>query len=240
MSEEMLPESSSDSLINRYRAAQKRRNRARGTVGLISLLIIAVYISLMWLTFSDFRYNRLPEFGAELSAEAAEFMPGLAEEASQMTERLVPFYINTFAASFSGKEAEFREVISLEFKELETNAQRSWGKIEEANAQLAIDQEEAMFQALSEFITDEDIAKISEAYRKALDENLESIFSQYLSEHILVGERILTNLEEISTIETGVPSDNTQYILGMLMELLGLQMQEGSGDSYYSSNNSSI
>ncbi len=229
MSKEMSP----NSLIDDYRVAQKRRNRARGAVGLISFLIIVVYVSLMWQTFSDFRYNRLPEFGAELSAEASEFMPVLAEDVGKMTERLVPFYINTFATAFSEKEDEFREVVSLEFKELERNAQKSWSKIEEANAQLAIDQEEAAFQALGEFMTDEDIARISEAYRRALEENMEMIFTEYLSEHIQVGENILDNLEEISRIETGIPSDNTQFIFGMMMELLGLQMQESSGDGYY-------
>ncbi len=232
MSEETPQDSPPESLISRYRTAQGKRRTVRRTISLSILLIVALYIVLIYRSFSDFR-NHLPEFGSELSAEAALLMPQLIDDVQRMIDRLVPFYMDTFARTLSANEEQFRESLTLEFEALDRSAQRSWIKIEEAIAQLVIDQEYAARHALTGLMTEEDISRISNAYRMALERRLERFFAEHLGDHIAVGEGILANLEEISRTETDLPEDDTQFILGMMLELLGLQMQEGRGQYDY-------
>lgn len=214
--------------IRRFLDAQTRLNKTRLRISLFIMLIFAVYLTLIYKTFADFRDNRLPEFSAELSTEAAQFMPRVTNDVRAMTDRLVPFYINTFSAQFANDEEIFSAVIVEEFDQLESFSAQSWIKIEEALAQLVVEQEEAATAALSGILSSEDMAKVSAAYHKALTNKMEAVMSQHFEAQISLGEDIIENLHTLTQVEPDVPIDDTQYIFGMLMELLGLEMQKQS------------
>ena len=71
------------------------------------------------------------------------------------------------------------------------------------------------------------------AYRHALESYLASTFEHHFLEHIAVGEDIVANLKKVARTETDVPAEDTQFLMGMMLELLGIMLQQDTGTYNY-------
>ena len=101
--------------------------------------------------------------------------------------------------------------------------------MEIAIAQMVLDQGQAIKGALGDILSDEELAHASNAYRQALENNIETMFTEHFREQITAGEEVLRNLQKIAFSEPNLPPDDVQYLIGMLLELLGMQMQVERG-----------
>ena len=146
-----------------------------------------------------------------------------------MTERVVPVYLNSFGEALNENEELYVTVLIEEFDKLESYSRESWGKMEIAIAQMVLDQEQAIKGALGDILSDEELAHASNAYRQALENNIETMFTEHFREQITAGEEVLRNLQKIALSEPNLPPDDVQYLIGMLLELLGMQMQVERG-----------
>ena len=238
MTEESNPSSPPDdgyvfALMRQFRAAGGRRNVAKQTITLTILFVVVAFLFAIWQAATGFRDEGLPQFSATLSAEAAEFTPVLAERVKAMADRLVPVYTDAFAAAYADREEAFSEILVDEFAQLERYAHTSWPSIEEALAQLVVDQEVTARNAIKDVISPEQIAQVSMAYRHALESYLASTFEHHFLEHIAVGEDIVANLKKVARTETDVPAEDTQFLMGMMLELLGIMLQQDTGTYNY-------
>jgi len=218
-----------NNLIEAYQAAAKRQRLASRSITIAIILTVLVFVFLIWSEFTDFRDNRVEEFGAHLGAEASEFLPSALDSMNGMVNRLVPIYIDSFSNVFIRDEAAYHEIVHTEFSKLDDYAQKeAWPKLENALAQLVIDQEMAMRDTLEEFIEREQVIELSQAYRVALDNYLVNFFEKEFSEQTITGETIIQKLQQLANDHAADAPTDSDYILGMLMELLGLQMQEAA------------
>ena len=115
----------SDTIIQRYYAARRKRVAARRTVTLTTILIALVYLFLIWNRIEYFRSNEIPILSAKLNAEATRYLPELAEEVRAMTERVVPVYLNSFGEALNENEELYVTVLIEEFDKLESYSRES-------------------------------------------------------------------------------------------------------------------
>ena len=202
-------------LMQQFRAAGGRRNVAKQTITLTILFVVVAFLFAIWQAATGFRDEGLPRFTATLSAEAAEFTPVLAERVKAMADRLVPVYTDAFADAYADREEAFAETLVDEF------------------AQLVVDQEVTARNAIKDVISPEQIAQVSMAYRHALESYLASTFEHHFLEQIAVGEDIVANLKKVARTETEVPAEDTQFLMGMMLELLGIMLQQDTGTYNY-------
>ena len=66
------------------------------------------------------------------------------------------------------------------------------------------------------------------AYQSALEDHLESIFRIQFEVQIETGENIINNLILLAQYEPNSEAKGYQYILGMFLELLGMDIQLNS------------
>ncbi len=218
-------------IIENYQNAIKNRKIAKSTITLTIILIVVAYLYLIWKTVTDFREYQLPEFSATLSAEAADFMPIVVDKVKVMTDRLIPVYVSSFAKTYARDEEKYSQILVEEFDALEKKSTESWEKMEEAIAQMTLDQEIAASEALESIIGSRNISLISESYRQALQNKLEKTFSEHFEGHIKSSEQLFKKLQLIAESEPDLQPNDSQYFFGMLMELLGLQMQNYENDA---------
>ena len=202
-------------LMQQFRAAGGRRNVAKQTITLTILFVVVAFLFAIWQAATGFRDEGLPRFTATLSAEAAEITPALAKRVKAMADRLVPVYTNAFVAAYTDREEAFAETLVDEF------------------AQLVVDQEATARNAIKDVISPEQIAQVSMAYRNALESYLASTFEHHFMEQIAVGEDIVANLKKVARTETDVPAEDTQFLVGMMLELLGIMLQQDTGTYNY-------
>ena len=232
-----MPENSNPptvlAITDRYRQAVKNLKMARLTVGLLVFCIVLCYAMLLWVTYKDFRDKQLPLLTAELSAEAAAYMPEVADRLSAMLNKVLPIYANTIAEKFNKDQEKYLVVLTDEFSELERYGQKKWPELQEAIAQLALDQEKAVNKALVDIVPPQQLEAVGVAYCGALQKRMEEMFSEHFEKQIMVGEQIINNLIKLAETEPDLPKqDSTNYIFGLLLELLGLQMQYAEGYDY--------
>lgn len=212
-----------------YNTARSQQQTAGRVITLAIILTVAFFIWMIWSQFTNFRDNGLEDFSAHLGAEATEYMPTVVDSLGQMTDRLIPVYVDSFSTVFSRDEEKYNEVLSEEFTKLESHAQNSvWPELELALAQLVVDQELAMSESLNGVITRQQVENLSQAYRVALDNYFANLFETQFAEQSKVGEEIVTKLEALASEDTSHRPTDTPYLIGMFVELLGLQMQEAA------------
>ncbi len=211
-------------IIAAYQGAVKQRKTIRILVAAMILLIVLINLGLIWTTLVDFQITGLPLVQDGLSREMQNYLPTLTKELSAASERVIPVYTEAFAQVFARDQELYAETLLSEFEKLQEYSEAATPKIQEAIAQLVIDQETAASEALQAFMSEDDFAMISVAYQEALEQQLQIIMETHFYEHLSVGQEIIDKLEHIAATEKEVPTSN-QVILGMMVELLGLEMQ---------------
>ncbi len=218
--------------IQRYRGAQRRLRHARRSVTVLVFAIVAAYAWLLWTTYKDFRDNQIPILTAELSAEATAYLPEVSAQMSAMLNRVFPIYVETLVNRYHQDQEKYLIVLTDEFTELERYAKKSWPRMQDALYQMAMDQERAMSKALQDIVPPGQLQAVTEAYRDALQKRLEELFTSHFEEQIQWGDKIIRNLEKMAQSEPHIPKENTRYILGLFLELLGLQIQVAENGTY--------
>ncbi|MDX2111511.1 MAG: hypothetical protein SFY80_14870 [Verrucomicrobiota bacterium] len=212
-------------LVSAYRSAVRQRKLVRVTLACIILVIVVVYISLMWITVVDFGKNGLPLVEHQLNEEIRNYLPIASQQLSEAANRVVPVYTKALTDTFQRDQELYAKTLLDEFDKLGEFAVSRTPMVEDAIAQLVLDQEKSASAAMQEILTEDQFAEISLAYDDALRQQLEVVMDKHFREHIQVGEEILLKLQTIADAEQGkTPMDN-QVILGMMVELLGLDMQ---------------
>lgn len=224
MTENEATSSAAMEIITAYKNAVQQRKTVRLLVAVMILVIVLINLGLIWTTLIDFQKTGLPLVQDGLSREMQNYLPTLTRELTEAADRVVPVYTETFAEVFSRDQELYAETLLNEFEKLKEYSEAATPEIQEAIAQLVIDQEMAAGEALQAFMNEDDFAMISVAYHDALEEQLQIMMETHFYEHLEVGQEIIDKLEHIAATEQSAPSSN-QVILGMMVELLGLEMQ---------------
>lgn len=217
-------------LIAAYRQAVHNRTNARRTVGVLILLIVVVYLSLIWNTISVFRERGLPEFSATLGAEVSAYLPEASDQVRAMLDRVVPIYMQAFNNTFERDKEKYSEVLLTEFEKLKEYAIARTPAMEEALAQLVLDQEQAGHEALTEIMSEDQFEEVALAYQTAFRRQMHEMLNKHLEEHVMTAGNIIDKLQTLAKIEPPPPTGDSQYLMGQVVELLGLEMQDASLD----------
>lgn len=228
MSDNTLQQSDLDDAIAAYRKACQARNHARFMITAGLILIVAFFIFLDYQEVINFSENRTEEFGAALTQEVGELSPMALESVNATVQRLVPIYTETFYDSVDNNQERFSQVLVEEYQTLQTYAQDSWPAIEVAMAELVATQEDVARHKLLEYVPEDKLVKLSEVYRQSLEKQMNKLFAQNFGESMLVAENIVEKLQKVAALEENMAPKDSQFVLGMLIELLGVQMQINS------------
>src|SRR5690606_11793468 len=130
-----------------------------------------------------------------------------------------------FSSTWEKDQERYLEVLVDEFAVLERFTQDQTPLVQEAIAQLVLDQEAVAREELAKLFGDEEaFAELSLAYQAAMEDQLAVFFDKHLEEHVAVADSIVRRLETIAASEPDKVED-TQVLIGMLVELLGLHRQ---------------
>lgn len=228
MTENVSPAVSLDELIADYERARDSRNRARYVITAIILIIVLAYVLLAYLEVKHFKEYQTPEFGSALASEASDMAPMVLDELNASVNRLIPLYETTFYDTIDKNQEKLIGVLLDEYQLLQTHAQSQWPEIEKALAQLVLEQEENARTSLGEYVPEDKLVDLSETYQAALTAYLNQFFEKEFGDDMQIAEDIVTKLQVLSDTQTDVTPADTQFILGMIIELLGMQMQINS------------
>lgn len=214
-----------DSLISEYNSALRNRKISRVFFALLILATVGAYVFMFWQVIADFRDKGLAQVQVELGEELSAYVPTLQRQLQRSSDRIVPAYMDAFVATWERDQERYLEVVVEEFGALERFAQEQTPLIQEAIAQLALDQEAVANEELAKIFGDEEtFAEISLAYQSAMENQLAVFFEKHLEEHVAVADSIVRRLETIAASEPDKVEDS-QALLGMMVELLGIEMQ---------------
>lgn len=215
-----------ETLVTAYEQSKRARSQARRSITLLILGVVIVYISLMWRAIVNFEAHRMPEFGAALSVEAGQLAPRVTRDLKVMAERLYPLYVDAFQKMFERDWPRMKEQGLKEMGLLQSHAYSRWPKIQSALMDVVTTAEVSTRKELAAIVDERDLEKISVAYGEALNSQLESLLKTTLKEHVEVAEKIGDNLIKITATEPDIkPPIDLRYNLGMMLELIGTEMQ---------------
>lgn len=227
MTEESDIDEKGPSLIDNYKKAASQQRIASLTLTLFAILTVLGFVFLIWSEVTAFREEGIEVFTATLEQEATEFLPEVSEEFNDMLARLAPVYVDSFTSVLERDETLYRDTLIQEYAAMEAHAQQeAWPKIEKALAQLVADQESALHAALHNDLNREQLHELSDAYRIALQDYINTMYAEEFAQQDALGEEIISKLRMIADSETVDLSDDTRYLLGVLVELLGLEIQK--------------
>lgn len=219
-----------DSLINEYSGALRSRKLSRLFFILIIVAVVGLYLLQFWRVIEDFRDHGIAQVQTELAEELTSYAPIFQRQLQRSSDKVVPAYMDAFASTWERDQERYLEVLVDEFAVLEQYAQAQTPLIQEALAQLIIDQETVASEELARIFGDQEtFAEIGLSYQVAMEEQLAVFFEKHLEDHVAVADSIVSKLETIGASEPEVIAD-TQVLLGMMVELLGLEMQLAGSD----------
>ncbi len=220
-----------EQLIQAYQNSLRQRSIARRCISLAILAAIVTYAVLIWNTFLDFKNNNLPEFGRALSSELTNIAPQMTSNIRGMVSRLYPQYESVFKHKAAETWPRMELEIHSQLNQLEDFATGQWPNIQQGILQIAQIQEGVVMGELKGVLAPEDVEKIGQAYGDALKKKYDEILSLSLGAYT---DKILKNANSIGTTlsqmadkekDAPKPTDMMQ-IVGMMLELAGLQLQQ--------------
>lgn len=220
-----------DRLIGQLRQAQKARRAARNWMTALVAVIVLVFILLGVNAVKSFQKDEIDDFGIALGEEAADLTPLLLEEVNAAANRLLPAYEKAFIDEFTESQMAYVGVLQDEYVLLDQYAQQQWPKIEEGIAKFVVAQEDTAREALSQYVPEDKLVDLSEEYATAMQTYMEHFFEEHYTDKVIVAENIMEKLHQIAENEPDLPPENSQYVIGMLLELLGLEMQANAEEN---------
>lgn len=229
-SENMETPASQDvtSLIEALRDAQRERRSARNWMTVLMAVVILVFIFLGVNSFQNFDEDEFETLAAMLSDEAEYLLPQFQAQLEDAANEVLPAYQNAFTDVFSRDEEKYQQILADEYVKLDLYSKKTWPKIEASIAQLVTDQELTMQRELSRYINEEQLAAMTQRYNAELDNYLERYFNDRFGPNLIIAEGMIDKLRVIAETETDMPPADTQFIVGMFIELLGIEMQLAS------------
>lgn len=225
MTEEKPATLSLDELIAKYERSRDDRNRIRFVITATITAIVLLFIFYGYLEVDNFASNQIPEFGAALANEASAIAPTIAEDLNSSVTALLPVFNQAFYQTIDENQGKMVDILLNEYQSLHHYAQEKWPAMEKAIAEMVLAQEENARQCLSQHVAAEKLAGIGAAYNQAISEYMSDFFQKRFGEDIVVAEEIVAKLQLLSDSEPNMAPADAQFILGMLIELLGMQMQ---------------
>ncbi|MEO0794173.1 MAG: hypothetical protein AAFX93_03370 [Verrucomicrobiota bacterium] len=225
-----------DRLIDELQTAQRDRRNARNIMTALIAIVVVVFVFLGIQEVSQFQDEELDKFAEALAIEATDLGPQIGEDISQAFNRLGPVYEKAFVDVFQRDEEQYYTVLSDEYIGLQQHAQSSWPKIEEALAELVVTQEDTARTELAKFVDREKLADLSYHYNQALQDYLSKYMEGRFAVNLEVSEDIVNKLNQIAEDEKDMSPPDTKYTIGLMLELLGLEMQEAAEIEFESEN----
>jgi hypothetical protein len=228
MSDVARPAAEADHLIHRLKSAQRSRRTARNLMTLLIVGVILVFLGLWYFAFDSFDEQKQAALMDALTEEATYLMPEVQDQLVAAGERLIPAYRDAFSQTFAENEQAYYDLVETEFAKLEEHGQEAWPRIQQAINDLLFEQEQTVRTKLSEYLSDEELDALTQQYNEELSARLERYFRMRHSENIVLAEGLFDKLEALAEAEGSLPQADTQYIIGMFVELLGIEMQRNS------------
>lgn len=217
-----------DRLIEELQAAQRDRRNARNIMTALVLIVVVVFIFLGIQEVNKFQEEELDDFAVALSEEAGQMAPVIAKDIGDAFNRLAPVYEQAFVDVFEENEERYYAVLSDEYIGLQQHAQAAWPKIEEGLAELVVAQEETASKELSKYIPRDKLANLSVHYNQALENYLANYMEGKFAVNLEVSQDIINKLSQIAEEEDSLKPNDVKYTLGLMLELLGLEIQEAA------------
>lgn len=192
---------------------------------LLIACIVFIFILLGVSAVQHFHENEMDDFGIALTVEAATITPMVMEEVGEAANRAAPQIQTIVAQTFSENEERYVEVLSDNYIALQSYAQARWPNIEEAIAVLVVEQEDTARTTLTKYVPEDKLSELSMAYDQALRAYIEGFFSEHFAGDMVNAQDMVDKLHKLSETETDMPPADSHYIIGMFLELLGLEMQ---------------
>ncbi|WOO43063.1 hypothetical protein [Rubellicoccus peritrichatus] len=225
MAEESATNGEVNRLIESYAKAQKDRRTARYLMTALIAIIVLVFIFLGVATVKSFHEEQVDEFAEALAEEAADISPMVWEHLNDATNRALPKIEDAFVSTFVNNSETYVEVLSDNYLDLQSYAQLQWPQIEEALAGMVMAQEDTAKASLAKYVPEDKLVNLSESYRAAMENYLERFFEDNFAGDMATAQDVVDKLHQIAETESDMPPADSQYIIGMFLELLGMEMQ---------------
>ena len=137
-----------EEVIGLYLAAKRLRDIIRRSIVIIIILIVAIYIGFIWKAMRDFQKEEFSAFSSALGAEATAYTPEIAAKMKEISDRLLPLYIEAMVNVYHRDQDKYLQVLVEEIDELDHYAKDSWPKIKTSLNELVSNQEKAARMAL--------------------------------------------------------------------------------------------
>ncbi len=230
--ETTTPPSDVDSLIEEFKQAQRDRRTARNWMTFLLSCVVIIFVVLVYFALQHFQEKDLAIFQEELGDGATELLPVIREQVNLSANRVYPVYQQALVDVYERDEEKYIEVLVEEYPKLKETAEQQWPKIREAVAEAAVELEISTRKELARVIEEERLELVMASYDREFSRYLEFYFEKFYGANMIIAEDMFAKIETIAEQEKDslpeVDINNPlqrQYIIGMLVELLGMEMQ---------------
>lgn len=210
-------------VIENYQLAQKQQSSARTIIAIITLFILGVYVGLIWNSLNNFKHNKLPDLSQEVTFDKGILHDTMFKHLSTSLNYLAPSYTEAYQKAFVRDKSIYGDVITQEFRKLESYIQSITPTIEKSIKHLLTEQEYALQKELKPFFNKDQQDFIIAQYTQALEAR---VYSLHLREDAFNQTVRKSSIQRpIGCSEEDHFLTSSQYSIGLFLELLGLEMQ---------------
>lgn len=218
-------------LIKSFEEAAQKRAVARRTISVLLLGAIFTFLLSLWNSGTTFVYEGIPQLSRHMEKQAAPIAEKYATKAGKMLNDLAPLYVTEIGGMLERELPYFERELRAQFAHLDSYAEKRWPDFEKALDQLVSEQQQVMFEVLSKSVGDRvqvtDLEEVADLYAVALENRLTNLVNTSMKEHIAVANEIGQNVYDIVDADYEVQTHiDPQEAVGLLFEMIGLQMQE--------------
>ncbi|MGF1451012.1 MAG: hypothetical protein ACFB21_02925 [Opitutales bacterium] len=229
-SSEQSSEAALEQLIESLKNAQRERRHARNWMSVLLAVVLVVFLYFGYVSVESLSdEQQMAKFNEALQAEVTQdIQPVLMEEIRSSAERIVPAYQDVFAETLDRNADAYQQMIAEEFVKLESHAMNAWPRIQEEIARMADRQVEVTRDELSQYLEPEQLRAVNEAYLNEINIYMESFLEQNFGQEIILADNVLMKLEQVAETEPDPGIANPLFSLGIMIELLGYEMQRNA------------
>lgn len=206
-------------LITEYKKSISDKNKAKLTIALGSISVIAFFSLIAINSAKSFASKAAPEISKEVSHLVLANSDRYVAEIQKSGVRILPAYSKNLELSLKQEWPNIEKEVSKEMEDLNAFAQEKYPKLREELFKIALSQEEVLERELNKILGEEKSEKIVNSYSLAALDAYKSFVKNNFSQHQKQGLKVFNSLSKLVEVEPDV-SDNVS-----LNESIGLAMQ---------------
>lgn len=212
-------------LINEYKQSISDKNKAKITIALSSVCIIAMFSLIGISSAKSFAKNAVPDISQKVSNLVLSNSDRYLAEVKKSGSNILPVYSKNLQQAMIKEWPSIEKQIAKEMNDLNSFAQDKYPELKQELFAIALSQEETLEKELKKVLSIESSEEIVNSYSQAALSAYGSFVESNFSQHQKEASKIINSLESVVSSEPDVPENvSLNEVIGLSMQIVGKEL----------------